>query len=82
MSKATNGVAHEVQTQAPVIFGGDIHAVNNRRILAALRHRFGADDAAVNDWRGTGIVAGIDEDCAKLDAFRLAAAGRQPDAAG
>lgn len=32
------------------IVGCDIHPVNNRRILEALRHRFGADDAAVNDW--------------------------------
>jgi maleylpyruvate isomerase len=42
------------------IVGCDIHPVNNRRILEALRHRFGADDAAVNDWCGTWIVAGFD----------------------
>ena len=32
------------------IVGCDIHPVNNRRILETLRHRFGADDAAVNEW--------------------------------
>jgi len=42
------------------IVGCDIHPVNNRRILEALRHRFGADDAAVNDWCGTWIGAGFD----------------------
>jgi maleylpyruvate isomerase len=42
------------------IVGCDIHPVNNRRILEALRHRFGADDAAVNDWCGTWIAAGFD----------------------
>ena len=38
----------------------DIHPINNRRILEALRHRFGADEAAVNDWCGTWISAGFD----------------------
>jgi maleylpyruvate isomerase len=42
------------------IVGCDIHPVNNRRILEALRHRFGADEAAVNDWCGTWIGAGFD----------------------
>ena len=42
------------------IVGCDIHPINNRRILEALRHRFGADEAAVNDWCGTWIVAGFD----------------------
>lgn len=42
------------------IVGCDIHPVNNRRILEALRHRFAADDAAVNDWCGTWIAAGFD----------------------
>jgi len=42
------------------IVGCDIHPVNNRRILEALRHRFRADEAAVNDWCGTWIVAGFD----------------------
>ena len=42
------------------IVGCDIHPINNRRILEALRHRFGADDAAVNDWCGTWISAGFD----------------------
>jgi maleylpyruvate isomerase len=38
----------------------DIHPLNNRRILEALRHRYGADEAAVNDWCGTWIGAGFD----------------------
>ncbi|MEQ1684886.1 MAG: maleylacetoacetate isomerase [Burkholderiaceae bacterium] len=42
------------------IVGCDIHPVNNRRILEALRHRFSADDAAINDWCATWIEAGFD----------------------
>lgn len=42
------------------IVGCDIHPVNNRRILEALRHDFGADDAAVNRWCGRWISAGFD----------------------
>ena len=42
------------------IVGCDIHPITTRRILEALRHRFGADDAAVNDWCGTWISAGFD----------------------
>jgi len=42
------------------VVGCDIHPVNNRRILEALRDRFGADEAAVNDWCGTWIGAGFD----------------------
>jgi len=50
------------------IVGCDIHPVNNRRILEALRHRFGADEAAVNDWCGTWIGAGFDAFQSLLDA--------------
>lgn len=116
------------------IVGCDIHPVNNRRILEALRHRFGADDTAVTDWCATWIGAGldafesrlasdarrsdfcfgdaptvadvylvpqvesarrfqvdiarwplvraVDAACAQLEAFRAAAPGAQPDAAG
>jgi len=42
------------------IVGCDIHPVNNRRILQTLQKRFGADEAAVNDWCGTWIRAGFD----------------------
>jgi maleylpyruvate isomerase len=42
------------------IVGCDIHPVNNRRILQALQHRFGADEAAIDDWCSTWIVAGLD----------------------
>ncbi len=38
----------------------DIHPVNNRRILEALRQRFAADDSAVNDWCATWIGDGFD----------------------
>jgi len=42
------------------IVGCDIHPVNNRRILEALRHDFGADEVAVNRWCATWISAGFD----------------------
>jgi maleylpyruvate isomerase len=42
------------------IVGCDIHPVNNRRILEALRHDFGADDAAVNRWCARWIADGFD----------------------
>ena len=42
------------------IVGCDIHPVNNRRILEALRHDFGANDAAIDRWCGTWIAAGFD----------------------
>ncbi len=42
------------------IVASDIHPVNNRRILQALRERFGADEAAVNAWCGSWIAAGFD----------------------
>lgn len=42
------------------IVGCDIHPVNNRRILEALRHQFGADEAAINAWCGTWIADGFD----------------------
>lgn len=42
------------------IVGCDIHPVNNRRILEALRHRFGADEATVNQWCSDWIGAGFD----------------------
>ena len=50
------------------IVGCDIHPVNNRRVLEALRHRFGADEAAVNDWCATWIAAGFDAFQALVDA--------------
>ncbi len=40
--------------------GCDVHPVNNRRILEALRHRFGADDVAVQRWCSLWIGAGFD----------------------
>lgn len=42
------------------IVGCDIHPVNNRRILEALRNDFGADDVAVSRWCATWIGAGFD----------------------
>lgn len=42
------------------IVGCDIHPVNNRRILEALRRDFGADEAAVQRWCRTWIGAGFD----------------------
>lgn len=42
------------------IVGCDMHPVNNRRILEALRHDFGADESAVQRWCQTWIAAGFD----------------------
>jgi maleylpyruvate isomerase len=42
------------------IVGCDMHPVNNRRILEALRHDFGADDAAVSRWCAPWIGADFD----------------------
>ena len=42
------------------IVGCDIHPVNNRRILEALRHDFGADEAAVLRWCDRWIADGFD----------------------
>jgi len=115
------------------IVGCDIHPINNRRVLEALRHQFHCDDTMISAWCATWIAAGfdaleallaadkqrgdfcfggaptladvylvpqvesarrfkmdltrwptiraIDAACSQLDAFRLAAPGRQTDAA-
>ena len=42
------------------IVGCDIHPINNRRILEALRQQFKADEATVNAWCATWITAGFD----------------------
>jgi maleylpyruvate isomerase len=42
------------------IIGCDVHPINNRRILETLRRRFGADEAAINQWCGTWITSGFD----------------------
>lgn len=52
------------------IVGCDIHPVNNRRILEALRHDFGADEAAVLRWCGRWIADGFDAIEAMLAADR------------
>ncbi len=56
----TDALARARVRAMAAIVGCDIHPVNNRRILEALRHRFGADAAAVDDWCGTWISAGCD----------------------
>lgn len=56
---ADAGDRAQVRALAAIV-GCDIHPINNRRILEALRHRFGADEAVVNDWCGTWISAGFD----------------------
>ena len=66
----------QVRAMAAIV-GCDIHPVNNRRILEALRSRFAADDAAINDWCAAWIVAGFDA----LDAL-VCAPGRGPFALG
>ena len=42
------------------IVGCDVHPINNRRILQALRKDFGASEDAINAWCGTWISAGFD----------------------
>jgi len=42
------------------IVGCDIHPVNNRRILEALRNDFGAGEAVIERWCATWIAAGFD----------------------
>lgn len=42
------------------LIGCDIHPVNNRRILEALRHDYRADEAAVQRWCGRWIADGFD----------------------
>jgi maleylpyruvate isomerase len=42
------------------VVGCDVHPVNNRRILEALRHDFGASEDAVQRWCTTWIAAGFD----------------------
>jgi len=59
-----------VRAMAAVV-GCDIHPVNNRRILEALRHRFDANEAAVNDWCATWIGAGFDAFEAMVNAHGL-----------
>jgi maleylpyruvate isomerase len=41
------------------IIGCDVHPLNNRRVLEALRHRFDADEADVDDWCGSWITSGF-----------------------
>jgi maleylpyruvate isomerase len=54
------------------IVGCDIHPVNNRRILEALRSDFSADEAAVHRWCATWINDGFDaiESLLAADAHR------------
>jgi maleylpyruvate isomerase len=48
-----------VRAMAAVV-GCDIHPINNRRILEALRHRFDATEDVVNDWCAAWMGAGFD----------------------
>jgi maleylpyruvate isomerase len=55
------------------IVGCDVHPVNNRRILEALRNDFGADDESVNRWCAKWIRAGFDA----IEAFLAADLNRR-----
>jgi maleylpyruvate isomerase len=55
------------------IVGCDVHPVNNRRILEALRDDFGADDESVNRWCAKWIRAGFDA----IEAFLAADPNRR-----
>jgi maleylpyruvate isomerase len=50
------------------LIGCDIHPLNNKRVLDALRQRFGADEAAILAWCSTWITAGFDAYQALLQA--------------
>lgn len=55
------GLAERARVRAlAAIIGCDIHPLNNRRVLQALRRDFGADEAALARWCGTWIAAGFD----------------------
>jgi len=55
------GALQRAQVRAlAAIIGCDIHPVNNRRILEALKLRFGADEGQINAWCGTWISSGFD----------------------
>lgn len=49
----------QVRASAAIV-GCDIHPVNNRRVLEALRHDHGASDKAVDSWCQRWISAGFD----------------------
>jgi maleylpyruvate isomerase len=53
------------------VVGCDVHPINNRRILEALRHQFKADEAAVNAWCAMWITAGFDSFEAMLRESKL-----------
>ena len=55
---ADAGARARVRALAAII-GCDVHPVNNRRILMALRQQFGADEAAIERWCATWIDAGF-----------------------
>jgi len=67
------GAADRARVRAlAAIVGCDIHPVNNRRILEALRHDFSADAAAIDRWCQRWIAAGFDA----YEALLAADAGR------
>ncbi len=55
---ATPQARARVRAMAALI-GCDIHPLNNLRVLGAIRSRFGAGQAAVDDWAGNWIGAGF-----------------------
>ncbi len=55
------GAADRARVRAlAALIGCDVHPINNRRILIYLRQQFGANEAAVNAWCATWIIAGFD----------------------
>lgn len=56
---AERGARQRVRALAAIV-GCDIHPVNNRRILEALRHDLGASEAFVSAWCGRWIADGFD----------------------
>ena len=63
------------------LVGCDIHPLNNRRVLEMLRKRFGADEAAVDEWCAAWISSGFDGYVALLERYGVAGRfsfGEQP----
>jgi maleylpyruvate isomerase len=49
----------EVRALAAIV-GCDIHPINNKRVLERVRHSFGANEGAINEWCALWISTGFD----------------------
>jgi maleylpyruvate isomerase len=56
----TDAEGRAVVRAMSALISSDIHPLGNLRVLQALRHRFGADQAAVEDWAAHWITEGFE----------------------